>query len=47
MSKFALKAYNRFTKDVEVDTSAIAHFLFEQSFAYILKSNKFVTINFY
>ena len=27
MSKFALKAYNRFTRDVEVGAPAVAHFL--------------------
>ena len=27
ISKFALKAYNRFTRDVEVEAPAVAHFL--------------------
>jgi hypothetical protein len=47
MSKFALKAYNRFTRDVEVGAPAVAHFLFRQPSAYIPKSDKSVTINFY
>ena len=47
MSKFALKAYNRFTRDVEVGAPAVAHFLLSQLSAYIPKSNKSVTINFY
>jgi hypothetical protein len=47
MSKFALKAYNRFTRDVEVGAPIVAHFLLGQPSAYILKSDKSVTINFY
>jgi hypothetical protein len=47
MSKFALKAYNRFTRDVEVGAPAVAHFLLGQPSAYIPKSDKSVTINFY
>ena len=47
MSKFALKAYNRFTRDVEVGALAVAHFLLGQPSAYIPKSDKSVTINFY
>ena len=47
MSKFALKAYNCFTKDVEVGALAVAHFLLGQPSAYILKGDKSVTINFY
>lgn len=47
MSKFALKAYNRFTRDVEVSALAVAHFLLGQPSAYIPKGDKSVTINFY
>jgi hypothetical protein len=47
MSKFALKAYNRFTRDVEVGAPAVAHFLLGQPSAYIPKNEKSVTINFY
>jgi hypothetical protein len=47
MSKFALKAYNRFTRDVEVGAPAVAHFLLGQPSAYIPKSDRSVTINFY
>jgi hypothetical protein len=47
MSKFALKAYNRFTRDVEVSAPAVVHFLLGQPSAYIPKSDKSVTINFY
>ncbi|KFZ18957.1 hypothetical protein V502_03896, partial [Pseudogymnoascus sp. VKM F-4520 (FW-2644)] len=47
MSKFALKAYNCFTRDVEVGAPAVAHFLLGQPSAYIPKGDKSVTINFY
>jgi hypothetical protein len=47
MSKFALKAYNRFMRDAEVGALAVAHFLLGQPFAYIPKDDKSVTINFY
>ena len=47
MSKFALKAYNRFTRDVEVGAPAVAHFLLGQPSAYIPTSDKSVTINFH
>ena len=47
MSKFALKAYNYFTRDVEVGAPAVAHFLLGQPSAYIPKGDKSVTINFY
>lgn len=47
MSKFALKAYNRFTRDVEVGALTVAHFLLGQPSAYIPKSDRSVTINFY
>jgi hypothetical protein len=47
MSKFALKAYNCFTRDVEVGTPAVAYFLLGQPSAYIPKSDKSVAINFY
>jgi hypothetical protein len=47
MSKFALKAYNRFTRDVEVGAPAVAHFLLGQPSAYIPRSDRSVTINFY
>jgi hypothetical protein len=47
MSKFALKAYNRFTRDVEVGALAVAHFLLGQPSAYVPKSDKSVTISFY
>ena len=47
MSKFALKAYNRFTRSVEVGAPAVAHFLLGQPSAYIPKSDRSVTINFY
>ena len=47
MSKFALKAYNRFTRDVEVGALAMAHFLLRQPSVYIPKGNKSVIINFY
>ena len=47
MSKFALKAYNRFTRDVEVGAPAVSHFLLGQPSAYIPKGDKSVTINFY
>lgn len=47
MSKFALKAYNRFTRDVEVGAPAVAHFLLGQPSAYTPKADKSITINFY
>ena len=47
MSKFALKAYNRFTRGAEVGAPAVAHFLLGQPSAYIPKGNKSITINFY
>jgi hypothetical protein len=47
MSKFALKAYNRFTKDTEVGAPIVAHFLLGQPSAYILNGDKAVTINFH
>jgi hypothetical protein len=47
MSKFVLKAYNRFTRDVEAGALAVAHFLFGQPSAYIPKGDKSVTINFH
>jgi hypothetical protein len=47
MSKFALKAYNRFTRDVEVGAPAVAHFLLGQPSAYIPGADKTITINFY
>jgi hypothetical protein len=47
MSKFALKAYNHFTRDVEVGAPAVAHFLLGQLSAYIPKSDRSITINFY
>ena len=47
MSKFALKAYNRFTRDVEVGAPAVAHFLLGQPSTYIPKGDKSVTINFH
>jgi hypothetical protein len=47
MSKFVLKAYNRFTRDIEVGAPAVAHFLLGQPSAYIPKGDKSVTINFY
>lgn len=47
MSKFALKAYNRFTRDVEVGAPAVAHFLLGQPSAYIPNNDSSVTINFY
>jgi hypothetical protein len=47
MSKFALKVYNRFTKDAEVGAPAVAHFLLGQSSAYVPKGDKSVTINFH
>lgn len=47
MNKFALKAYNCFTRDVEVGAIAVAHFLLGQPSAYIPKSDKSITINFY
>ena len=47
MSKFALKAYNRFTRDVKVGALAVAHFLLRQPSVYIPKGDKSVTINFY
>jgi hypothetical protein len=47
ISKFALKAYNRFTRGVEVGAPAVAHYLLGQPSAYIPKSDKSVTINFY
>lgn len=47
MSKFALKACNRFTRNVEVGALAVAHFLLEQPSAYIPKGDKSITINFY
>jgi hypothetical protein len=47
MSKFALKAYNCFTRDMEVGAPAVAHFLLGQLSAYLLKGDKSVTINFY
>jgi hypothetical protein len=47
MFKFVLKAYNRFIRDMEVGAPAVAHFLLRQLFAYVLKGDKSVTINFY
>lgn len=47
MSKFALKAYNRFTKDAEVGAPAVAHFLLGQPSAYVPNGDKSVTINFH
>ena len=47
MSKFTLKAYNRFTRDVEVGALVVAYFLLKQPFTYILKGDKSITINFY
>jgi hypothetical protein len=47
MSKFALKAYNRFTRDVEVRALAVAHFLLGQPSVYIPEADKSITINFY
>jgi hypothetical protein len=47
MSKFALKAYNRFTKDAEVGAPAVAHFLLGQPSAYVPKGDKSITINFH
>ena len=47
ISKFVLKAYNRFTRDVEVGAPAVAHFLLRQPSVYIPKSDKSVIINFY
>ena len=47
MSKFALKAYNRFTRGVEVGALVVAHFLLGQPSAYIPKGDKSVMINFY
>jgi hypothetical protein len=47
MSKFALKAYNRFTRDVEVGAPAVAYFLLGQPSVYIPKDDRSVTINFY
>ena len=47
MSKFALKAYNRFTRAVEVGAPAVAHFLLGQPSAYVPKDDRSVTINFY
>lgn len=47
MSKFALKAYNRFTRDTEVGGLAVAHFLLGQPSAYIPRSDASVTINFH
>jgi hypothetical protein len=47
MSKFALKAYNRFTRDTEVGGPAVAHFLLGQPSAYIPRSDASVTINFH
>jgi hypothetical protein len=47
MSKFALKAYNRFIKDAEVGAPAVAHFLLGQPFAYAPKGDKSVMINFH
>lgn len=47
MSKFALKAYNRFTRDTEVGGPAVAHFLLGQPSAYIPRSDASVTVNFH
>ena len=47
MSKSALKAYNRFTKDMDVGAPAVAHFLLGQPSAYAAKGDKCVTINFH
>jgi hypothetical protein len=47
MSKFAMKAYNRFTRDTEVGGPAVAHFLLGQPSAYIPRSDASVTINFH
>jgi len=42
MSKFALKAYNRFTKDAEVGALAVAHFLLGHLCFYEYASQIFV-----
>jgi hypothetical protein len=47
MSKFALKAYNRFTRDTEVGGPAVANFLLGQPSAYTPRSDASVTINFH
>jgi hypothetical protein len=47
MSKFALKAYNRFTRDTEVGGPAVAHFLLGQPSAYMPRTDASVTINFH
>lgn len=47
MSKFAMKAYNRFTRDTEVGGPAVAHFLLDQPSAYAPKSDRSVTVNFH
>ena len=47
ISKFTLKAYNQFIRDIEVSAPTIAYFLFRQPSVYILKGNKSIIINFY
>ena len=47
MSKFALKAYNRFTRDTEVSAPEVALFLLQLPSFYVPKGGKNVTINFY
>jgi hypothetical protein len=47
ISKFALKAYNRFTKDAEVGAPTVAYFLLRQPSVYMPKGDKSIIINFY
>jgi hypothetical protein len=47
MSKFALKAYHRFTRDTEVGAPEVALFLLQLPSFYVPKGGKNVTINFY
>ncbi len=47
ISKFALKAYNRFTRDIEVGAPAVAHFLLGHPSFYVPDKKKSSTINFY
>jgi hypothetical protein len=47
MAKFVLKAYYRFTRDIEVRAPAVAYFLLSQLSFYMPQGNRSVTINFY
>jgi hypothetical protein len=47
IAKFALKAYHRFTRDIEVGAPTVAYFLLNQPSFYMPQGGRSVTINFY